>query len=273
VSKQYSEYIKDYPAALAVIADCLNHSHLPRLENIALRFSHALDEKTLDLKDGHEREFLIAVLVKTVNEMFAAIGSLQHGALLASYHHARSIFELFASLEHVYSKPSKQERRLEKFHEYPKVAKYLHCRERQRQLPPSTVSKEQFAQGCHVTESQIEEWKRIWRLGSNDDLQKIRNWHHPATIENLFESSCETKEVFKDYVMVCHATHLSPLGNRVAGGHFLIGFPKREEGFNYVTINRPIDYTIIAAQRIAISLHGRVNASLIQGVLEWVPGD
>ncbi len=274
MTKPYSEYVKDYPSALAVIADCLRRSHLPRLENVALRFSHALDEKTLDLKDGNEREFLMALLAKTVNEMFASIGSLRHGALLTCYHHARSLFELFASLEHIYCKPSKQKRKLEKFHEYPKVAKYLHCRERQRELLPNTVTDEQSALECHVLETEFDEWRRIWNLESKDDLEKVRNWHHPATIENIFESSDETKQISRDYGMVCHATHLSPLADRIVGGHFLIGFPKDATGaFDYQKINRPIDYTIIAALRIAICLHRKVNAGLIEGVLDWVPGD
>jgi hypothetical protein len=54
----------------------------------------------------------------------------------------------------------------------------------------------------------------------------------------------------------------------------LIGFPRDTKGaFDYQKINRPIDYTIIAALGIAICLHKRVNAGLIDGVLDWVPGD
>jgi hypothetical protein len=70
MSEQYLHYIKSYPAALAEIADCLSRSSLPYLENIALRFSYALEEKVLDLKSGNEQAFLTAVLVKVTNEMF-----------------------------------------------------------------------------------------------------------------------------------------------------------------------------------------------------------
>ncbi len=129
MAKSYDEYRKDYPVALDVIAECLSHSHIAYLENIALRFAYAIEEKTLDLKDGNEHKFLSAVLVKATNEMFATIGSLRYGALLASHQHARSVLELYAALEHVYCTPEKRERKLEKFVEYSNVATYLHYQE------------------------------------------------------------------------------------------------------------------------------------------------
>ena len=33
----------------------MKDSHLPKLEEIAFRFSHTLEKETLDLKDGNER--------------------------------------------------------------------------------------------------------------------------------------------------------------------------------------------------------------------------
>lgn len=281
MSQQYYEYSKSYPTALGVIADCLGRSHLSQLENIALRFSHALEENALDLKDGNEREFLSAVLVKTVNEIFATIGSLRHGALLSCYHHPRSIFELFAAIEHIYCNSSKRQRKLEKFVEYPKVARYLYFQEWNRRLSVGEISEEQFTHECCVSErdfhelsKRIPEWRRIWKLKDNNSyLDVIRNWHYPATIEGLFQSSEETKQLWQDYEMICHAAHLSPLGDRVVGGHLLIGFPRDDEDFDFVKINRPIDYAIIGAQRIAICLYQKVKAGLIEGVLEWVPGD
>lgn len=277
MTKPYHEYAKDYPVALASIADCLSHSHLSRLENIVLRFAHAIEEKTLDLKDGNEREFLSAVLIKTTNEMFATVGSLRNGALLACHHHARSVLELFAALEHVYCNPSKRERKLEKFVEYPNVANYLHFRDWQRRLSKGEITKGQFVQGCKVSESEFQElgkrlpdWQRIWKLESTNP-EVIQNWHYQATIEGLFESSAETKDLWDTYEILCHATHLSPLAKGVTGGHFLIGFPRDSSGFDYRKINRPIVGTILGAQRITIHLHEIVKAGLIEGVLDWVP--
>ena len=277
MTKPYHEYAKDYPAALASIADCLSRSHLSRLENIALRFAHAIEEKTLDLKDGNEREFLSAVLVKTTNEMFATVGSLRNGALLACYHHARSIIELCAALEHVYCIPSKRERKLEKFVEYPNVAKYLHYRDWQMRLSNGKVTKDEFAQGYNLSESEFKEleknlpeWQLIWKLNDSDPFP-IQNWHYPATIKNLFQSSEETKELWDTYEMFCHATHLSPLGERVTGGRFLIGFPRNGSNFDYRKINQAIIGTILSSQQITIRLHEVVKAGLIEGVLDWVP--
>jgi hypothetical protein len=269
----YLDYAKSYPAALAVIEDCLIQTDLPKLENIALRFSYALDKKILDLKSGNEQAFLTAVLVKVTNEMFGEIGALRNGALLASYHHARAVLELFASLEHIYCKSSKKERKLEKFIEYPSVSKYLHF------LSEEKITHEEFLNGYKVSENNFQElkskildWQRIWNL-SESSPSGILNWHHPASIKGLFESSAETKSLWRTYEMLCHVTHLSPLGTCVTRGHFTIGFPRDDKDFDYRKINEPIVGAILAAQHIAICLQEKVGAGLIEGVLDWVPGD
>lgn len=276
----YSEYIKLYPSALDEIIDCLRNSHLPQLENVALRLSYALENKILDLKKDKEKVFLTTILVKTVNESFATIGSIEHGALLASYHHIRSIFELFACLEHVYSNPSKRERKLEKFIEFPNIANYLYLRKLDEQLSACEITKEQFEQACHSVKSnpselekRLPEWKRIWNLTGNDsNVKMIQNWHHPATIENLFKSSKETKEIWVIYEMICHATHLSPLGQRlIGGGYSVIELPRNADGFDYQRINRTIDAAIVGVQRIAICLAQKVNAGSIEGIMDWIP--
>ena len=58
--KKFSEYLKYYPGALDKINECLIHSHLQYLENIALRFSYALEEHVLDLKSGNENTGLLS---------------------------------------------------------------------------------------------------------------------------------------------------------------------------------------------------------------------
>jgi hypothetical protein len=279
MSEQYLDYIKSYPAALAEIADCLSRSSVPYLENIALRFSYALEEKVLDLKSGNEQAFLTAVLVKVTNEMFGEIGALRNGALLASYHHARAALELFASLEHVYCNPSKKQRKLDKFIQYPNVSKYQHFQEWQTCLSEGKITHEEFLNGCKVSENNFQElkskmldWQRIWKLQESNP-SSILNWHHPASIKGLFESSDETKALWETYEMLCHLTHLSPLGERVTGGHFLIGFPRDGKDFDYQRINFPIHGAILAAQRITICLQEKVGAGLIEGVLNWVPDD
>lgn len=279
MSELYLDYVKDYPAALAEIEGCLIQTHLPYLENIALRFSYALERRILDLKSGNEQAFLTAVLVKVTNEMFGEIGALRNGALLASYHHARAVLELFASLEHIYCKSSKKERKLEKFIEYPSVSKYLHFQEWQKCLSEGKITYEEFLNGCKVSEnnfqelkSKIPDWQCIWNLQESNP-SSILNWHHPASIKGLFESSAETKSLWETYEMLCHVTHLSPLGKCVTRGHFTIGFPRDDKDFDYRKINEPIDGTIFAAQQIAICLQEKVGAGLIEGVLDWVPGD
>lgn len=273
MSASFSEYVNAYPRALASIDNCLKDSHLPKLEEIGLRFAHALEEETLNLKEGNEREFLSDVLVKTTNEIFALVGSLRNGALLPSYHHARSVLELFATLEHVYCNATKRDRKLEKFVEYPSLAKYLDCKRWKHCLAVGETTEDQFRKYCLVTEIEYEElekrlpaWKRIWNL-EGAGIEVVKNWHHPADIKGLFASSEMTKECWVSYELISHATHLSPFGKRIRGGHHLIGFPSDGSGYDYRWINRPISYCILGAHLIAMSLHHTVKSGAIDGVL------
>lgn len=71
----FGEFTNAYPKALASFEACLKGSYLPKLEAIALRFMHAVEEETVDLREGNEREFLSAVHVRATNEMFAMVGA------------------------------------------------------------------------------------------------------------------------------------------------------------------------------------------------------
>ncbi len=73
MSSPFPQYIKLYPEALKLVNDCLGNSKLPILEEIALRFCHAIESKSLDLKSGNEHTFLSDLLTKATSEMFAII--------------------------------------------------------------------------------------------------------------------------------------------------------------------------------------------------------
>ena len=279
MTRKFTEYIEYYPEGLDKINECLRHSHLHYLENVALRFSHAIEEHVLDLKSGNENTFLIGILAKSVNEMFATIGSLRNGALNASFHHPRCLNELFATLEYVYSKSDKFKHRMEKYIEYPHFNMYKHFLYWKQKLAENKISEDEFGAGCKVSKKDFDnlkeswpKWQKLWKLKSKDaDFSKIQSWHFPASIKDLFHSTDRVKAVWETYEMICHATHFSPLGGRLAGGNALIGFPHSKNGFDYLHINKPIDLTILAAQNIAIILYEKIKAGLIEGVFEWIP--
>jgi Family of unknown function (DUF5677) len=269
----FHKFADAYPKAIDSIATCLKDTHLSKLEEIALRFVHALEEGSLDLKEGNERAFLCAVLVKATNEIFGMVGALRNGALLPSYYHARSVLELFASLEHVYCNPPKKQRKLEKFLEYPLLAKYLHYQSWKQQVEAGETSEEQFKKHCPMTETEFQnivkrlpEWQRIWNLNGADP-EVVQHWHYSSDIKGLFSSSEMTKEWWGSYELISHATHLSPLGITITGGHYLIGFPSDTNGYDYKLINRPISYCIFGAHLIAVSLCHTVKSGMIEGVL------
>jgi|CXWL01.1.fsa_nt_gi hypothetical protein len=121
MSPPFPQFIKLYPEALKEINACLGNSKLPILEEIALRFCYALENKSLDLKSGNERIFLSDLRTRTTSEMFAMIGTMRNGALIPAYHHTRSILELYSALEHIYCVPPKRDRKLEKYVEFKSV--------------------------------------------------------------------------------------------------------------------------------------------------------
>lgn len=85
MSSSFHQYIKLYPEALKLVNDCLGNSKLPILEEIALRFCYALENRSLDLKSGNERIFLSDLLTRSTSEMFAVIGVMRSGALIPAY--------------------------------------------------------------------------------------------------------------------------------------------------------------------------------------------
>lgn len=279
MAKSISQYFADYPVALLAIQDYLAQSNLPRLEDVALRFTHALEEKLLDLKEGNEKIFLSALLTKATNEMFATVGALRNGGWLACHHHARAVVETFAALDHVYCTPLKKERKLRKFIEYDGLAKYQHYTEWKEKLEKNEITQKEFNQDCHVLEEQFEQlktkipdWEKIWKIEAKG-LSKINNWHYSASIEGLFQSSENTRHLWPTYEMLCHATHISPLAMNMSESHLLIGFPRRGSQVDFKKLNQPINGTILGAQQIAICLSETVKAGLIEGVLDWVPED
>ncbi|MBP8116188.1 MAG: hypothetical protein KAY09_00525 [Nitrospira sp.] len=271
----FPQFTRLYPEALKQVAACLSNSKLPILEEIALRFCYALENKTLDLKNGDERLFLSDLLSKTTSEMFAMIGTMRNGALIPAYHHTRSILELYSALEHIYCVPAKQERKLKKYIEFKNVAKYLHYRKRKHLLTDGQITSQDFSDSCPISKEEFDElqkcvpaWIRIWKLRQQGP-EVIQYWHYPATIQGLFESSDSTKTFWTSYESICHATHLSPLGSGLTTGNLLIGFPKSENGYDYKKINYPIICSIVAARAITNFLHTTVTAGTIEGVLKY----
>lgn len=177
MSSPFPQYIKLYPEALKLVNDCLGNSKLPVLEEIALRFCHAIESKSLDLKSGNEHTFLSDLLTKATSEMFALIGVMRNGALIPAYHHTRSILELYSALEHIYCVLPKRERKLEKYVEFKSVARYLHYRERKRLFDAGQISTQDFSESCPVSQEEFSElqkcipnWNRIWKLKQNDPV-------------------------------------------------------------------------------------------------------
>ncbi len=271
----FEDYIASYASVLGALQKHLAKSKLFILEDIACRYMYSLEMKILDLKEGNEQTFLTDTLVKATTEMFATIGVLRHGTFLPAYHHTRSIFELYAALEYMYSVSDKKQRRLDKYIEFPNLAKFLHHRNLKKDLDAGRIDEKDFLESYALTESEFKElethkteWKRIWKL-KNEDPGKVQNWHYPTTIEGLFQSSDTARMIWTSYKNVCHATHLSPLGRRLAPGNLLIGYPKDSSGVDYSKVNMPIVYSILAAQNITNFLETNLKVGTITGVLEY----
>lgn len=271
----YSEYSTTYQQVEGVLSAALKQTDFHKLEEATVRFLHAIECGTIKFERDEAIDFLQALLAKAANEAVGLLGCLRAGALNAAYHHTRALWELLAAGDYIYADGTKKTRRLQKFNQYQFLNRYLHYKHCSAKLLTNEISADDFERECPITaaefvelETRVQSWRKIWGLKSTDSIDKIRNWHHPAVIENLFDHSINAKSFKWLYTIVCHATHLSPLGSRLAGGLFIIGFPQKKGEIDVDRVNSVIHGGLLALQKFAVFLSETANVGHIEGIVE-----
>jgi len=204
-----------------------------------MKVAYLLEFGDLKIPDTLAGRAVRHLAAKGINEGRSFVACARAGSSWGALHHVRAMIELLLSSHHLVcpSKPSKQQKRLKKFEEYP----YL------RALMPHLVVEEKRRLGKTPTERELERAKllipaRIEELQAHestfnelwggDELTSVAAWHHSAMISNLLQEqqSAPVKlpagiadhEWDRRYEHMCHATHVSP------SAHFLLGMVQRQ---------------------------------------------
>jgi hypothetical protein len=257
-----------YPAALQRIAEILNATPLRALEELVLRVMHLIECRHLTIPDTSEGQIFQLLAVKACNEALGFVACCRAGSTWSAYHHTRALFEVYASTEHIVAKPASRQKRVARFLEYRDFVRYQkHLGQLAKNLPPEDFEAQRMVSIADVQslETRRDHWCKLY---GQQDLLKVQHWHSPASIRSMFEDcdrkppsddpvATSTRDWWFSYELVCHMTHVSPVGHFGvgAGGLPVLGFS------DLTTTSRLI---VLSAE------------ALVQAVLTWdqeyIPG-
>lgn len=259
-----------YGQVVTIFQKILAESKLSGLEYLTLQLSDVIEQNGVPLPEGEPGNFIHEVVAKALNEAWGLIGCLRAGAYTSSFHHARSIIELYAAMSFFFSNQKKIAKRAKKFFAYKKIYFLNHYTGLKKQLLAGDISQEVYNERCLVTDEMFQEMQnqndelaKLYKVSPNE-LYKVESWHYPARISNLLEAAFARKHIHKSnlvngnhnvetfddlskiYNQFCEMTHLSPLTYSLVGTSLMMGYPSQENGkIDYKALNRPISVAII----------------------------
>lgn len=226
VPRTFDEYIGRFQTKCSDATQHLDQqTHLPLLERFALKIAYLLDSGEAELPASQVGTFVAAILSKLTNEMLAFGGAIRASSLYGSYHHVRAVMELGAAVHHGLADPSSVAKRVEQFVEFEKMFPWCRRRRLEFALASKKISQEQFDRLnvvsdsliAHATSEQIDAWKMLFGVNTEKNLASRIAWHSP-TIKQLFIDMDPSGSAYAAYEILCHPTHVSPLGYRLTGG-------------------------------------------------------
>jgi len=286
--KLSQEQLAKYEQVLGLFKKILSDSDLYKLEYLAYQLTDIIEHNRILLPNGKIGEFVLEVVAKAVNEAWALTGSLFFGAYTSCFHHARAVIEVYASLVYVFSKPEKKRKRIKKYYNYHLVYFYKHYKLLHDLFKQDKITEEVFRHQCLVSDDKFKELeKKVPMLAKlygvkDDELCKVKNWHHPALISNLLETAynrvlkksaqaedgavtkgADLDNLSKIYAEFCEMTHLSPLSGRAVGSSLMFGYPQVKAGqIKYDDLNRPISITQIMLTDIILLLEEELKIKI-----------
>jgi hypothetical protein len=91
------EQLTRYGQVVTIFQKILAESKLAGLEYLTLQLTDVIEQNGVPLPKGEPGNFIHKVVEKAVNETWGLIGCLRAGAYTSSFHHGRSIIELYAA--------------------------------------------------------------------------------------------------------------------------------------------------------------------------------
>jgi len=231
--------IEKYESFIQKLDDPINKSYLPNLYCVLLQASFEVDENKEKFSIDNQSLFTGQLLSKFINEGWAIIGCFERAAFLSNYHHIRAALELIATYNWVFYKNNKIERRINKYFEFMDLFSYqLYLKygdnKSSEYLP---FFKNINIEKINSWKAKEEFWMKLYSL-RNNDLSEIKNWHYPASIENIL-NEFSNKKLKMFYEEFSHGTHLSPYSHSLGTDDTILGLPIGIDG-DLSDINRPL---------------------------------
>ena len=259
----------------------LSDSDLPQLKGLALQLTDFLagDAEDAGLPNDNIGRVVHEILAKAINEGWALIGALRHGAYSASYHHARATIELYAALAYVFADPDETETRAERYVVFPEVYAYNLQTKLQRSFDDGQISEAVFEDQRLLSPDDYEQLEqRLQALADlfgveEESLNRVRMWHFPdRSITNDLVGTAHERSRnrrggdvqpiddpthlnnFRNlYRRMCKMTHTSPLTINRAGQAIMFGFPEEApRSIDYGKLNTPIGVTMTMLESIVL---------------------
>lgn len=216
-------------------------TRLRPLEELGVHLLHIFGTGQVVVPNNDAGSVLLALIVKLTNELFAFCGCMRAAALLGSYHHLRVLLELRAALHYLFGEVKDTPKRVSQFLEFERMAPWQRyrtlelARDKGLREPASrgSITQDEFVRVnlvsqdriAHATPDQIKIWMALWGFTNPDKLARDQQHWHEGGIRTLMLSLDPTGGQYRSYEVLCHATHISPLGHRLIGGPMqLLGF-------------------------------------------------
>ena len=211
-------------------------TELLKLERLTLKLAYVLNHNLIDLPKSKKGQAIRVMIVKITHEVFSFCGALRAGSLDGGWHHLRALIEVRAALHYVFADEKETATRLEQFFEFGDLTEWQRRRQLDEQLREGKITPGQFQRRnlisdevfARVTENILQHWRTIWSK-NNAKLASIKHWHL-GPISALIDAVDTKRDLNRAYDVLCHGTHVSPIGHRLANnpGPRTLGFEPAE---------------------------------------------
>lgn len=239
---------------------------LNELERLMLKATFVLhDAVKAGFQDTPTGACVRVLFAKMSNEVFSFIACARACSLYGAWHHARALIEVRAALRHLFDDSNATPRRLEQFNEYPRLLTWQWRKKMDAQVAACVITEAVMKR--RVPDERMAElaqhearWLGLFEAKSEAKLIKRRHWH-TEPLQDLVDALGYFGQ--ESYEMFCHATHVSPVGHRLAS----VGEPQAL-GFDLDNLNRGIAYV---AQNVIETLRVIDNTDAIVFLDDSVP--
>ena len=271
--QSFSAYLHAVEQSRVAAEEALRGFGLDELDRFAMKVAYVLEEQVVPMPEGKLGTVLGAIISKLTNEVLSFSGALRMGAAHGAWHHVRAVMELDAAVHYLFDDDRSQTaKRVEQFIEFGEMAPWSRRRRLEIERDDGRITDQEFQQRnivsdaliAHAVPERIACWKQLFSCSTEKQLTKRRAWHD-GSLKSLFDAVDQSGDRHHEYEVLCHPTHVSPLGHRLSGGG-----PPRLFGYAPPAAEKAIAYMFGNVYRVLERLNeqfdGAFNAQLAEEV-------